>query len=89
MAPGANLVLCHPRSQPLFGGQQLQKALVDVAGHATTHHLALSFAKCKHGTNALQHDASGQYEQYPTELSSEHLSIVTAVVRVRTGVISR
>jgi hypothetical protein len=89
VASCADFVLRDPRSQVLLGGRQLHKTLVDVAGQAPTHHLALSLAQGKHGAYALQNNASGQNEQDSTELSSEHPCIVAAVVGVRAGVISR
>jgi hypothetical protein len=41
--------------------------------------LALGFTQGKHRPDALQNDARGQKKQHPAELSSEHVSIVTAV----------
>jgi hypothetical protein len=79
VATCADFVLRHPRSQVLLGGRQLHKTLVDVAGQAPAHHLALCLAQGKHCPHALQNNARRQKKQDPAELSSEHLCIVAAV----------
>jgi hypothetical protein len=79
LATRADFVLGHPRPQPLLGGRQLHKALVNVAGQAPAHHLAFGLAQGKHRPDALQNDARGQNKQDATELSSEHFCIVAAV----------
>ena len=46
-------------AQVLFGGRQLHKSLVNVAGNASPHHLAFGFAQGKDRTDALQNNAGG------------------------------